>query len=83
MPAPLPKENHEEHNDIYCGLPSTFLLDKFVFKRHSQVEIRPLMKLRVNWTHSTMKLTTLQFIPYDNMPLYPYKESLSNKKRAV
>ena len=26
---------HEEHNDTYCDLPSTFLLDEFAFKSHS------------------------------------------------
>ena len=31
----LPRFCHEEHNDTYCDLPSTFLLDGFAFKSHS------------------------------------------------
>ena len=32
---PLTRIFHEEHNDTYCNLPSTFFLDKFASKSHS------------------------------------------------
>ena len=44
---PLPRNLHEEHNDSYCALPSTFLLDEFALKSHSQAEKWSLWKLRV------------------------------------
>ena len=33
--SPLVRNFHEEHNDAYCDLPSTFIFDEFAFKSHS------------------------------------------------
>ena len=49
---PLPRKFHEEHNDTYCGLPSTFFLDEFAFKSHSYFQKWCLMKLRVKGLHA-------------------------------
>ena len=48
--SPLTRKYHEEHNDTYHDLPSTFLLDEFAFKSHSQAQNGPLLKFRVNIT---------------------------------
>jgi hypothetical protein len=49
---PLPRKFHEELNDTYCDLPSTFFLDEFAFKSHSHFQKWHLMKLRVKGLHA-------------------------------
>ena len=46
----LIRKFHEEHDDAYRDLPSTFLLDEFAVKGHSEAQIWPLRKVRVKWT---------------------------------
>ena len=59
----LPRKFHEGHNDNYCDLPNTFLLDKFAFKSYSQAAKQPLMKtkLRVNVCHYQVIGVWVQF----------------------
>ena len=39
---PLTRKSHDEHNDTYNDLPSTFLLDELAFKSHLQAQKGPL-----------------------------------------